>query len=201
MCTSCSVAERIHVASLEDMEFRYDVEIVTFVVSPAHAYFGRPKDGPAADVVTDSPEAVEVVADKGIRGDRFFGVRAHTEAALTFLALEAWEAAAGGADPIVARRNVVVRGLELDPLRGREFGIDTGDGLVRFRGGRPAHPCSWMDAMAGDGVRKALIGRGGLRAQPLTSGTLRLGAATIVSDVELDADRAAEQVKRAQPLR
>ena len=188
-------------SSLEGMEFEYDIEIVTFVVSPAHAYFGRPKDGPAGDVVTISPEAVDIVADKGIRGDRFFGVRAHTEAAVTFLALEAWEAAAGEVDPLVARRNVVVRGLELDPLRGPEFSIDTGDGPVRFRGGRPAHPCSWMDAMAGDGVRKALIGRGGLRAQPLTSGRLRLGKATIATDVELDAARVAAQVTRAQPLR
>ncbi|MEE3849226.1 molybdenum cofactor biosysynthesis protein [Gordonia sp. LSe1-13] len=178
----------------------YPFEIVSLLVSPRHAYFGRPKDGPADEVETSTPEQVEIVADKGIRGDRFFGVRAHTEAAVTFLALEAWRAAAGDVDPVVARRNVVVRGLELDPLRGREFTIDTGDGPVRFRGGRPAHPCSWMDTVAGDGTRKALIGRGGLRAQPLSSGILRVGAAVIGADVELDAARAADQVKRAQPL-
>ncbi|MEE4024188.1 molybdenum cofactor biosysynthesis protein [Gordonia sp. PKS22-38] len=178
----------------------YPFEIVSLLVSPRHAYFGRPKDGPADEVETSTPEQVEIVADKGIRGDRFFGVRAHTEAAVTFLALEAWQAAAGDVDPVVARRNVVVRGLELDPLRGREFTIDTGDGPVRFRGGRPAHPCSWMDTVAGDGTRKALIGRGGLRAQPLSSGLLRVGSAVIGADVELDAARAADQVKRAQPL-
>ncbi|MGU3291216.1 molybdenum cofactor biosysynthesis protein [Williamsia sp. M5A3_1d] len=177
-----------------------EFEIVSLLVSPAHAYFGRPKDGPAETVSTETPDAVELVADKGIRGDRFFGVRAHTEAAVTFLALEAWEAAAGTVDPLVARRNVMVRGLELDPLRGVEFEIDTGSGPVLFRGGRPAHPCSWMDTMAGDGTRKALIGRGGLRAQPLTSGTLRVGAATLRSPVALDPSRAAIQVRRAQPL-
>jgi MOSC domain-containing protein YiiM len=182
------------------MSHRYDCEMVTFVVSPAHAYFGRPKDGPADDVETSTPESVEIVADKGIRGDRFFGVRAHTEAAVTFLALEAWTAAAGDVDPVLARRNVVVRGLELDPLRGREFALDTGSGPVRFRGGRPAHPCSWMDTVAGEGVRKALIGRGGLRAQPLTSGTLSIGPAVIITDEVLDAGRAADQVRRAQPL-
>ncbi|MGJ0118689.1 molybdenum cofactor biosysynthesis protein [Williamsia sp. MIQD14] len=181
-----------------DREYRF--EVVTLLVSPGHAYFGRAKDGPAEDVPTALPGHVDVVADKGIRGDRFFGVRAHTEAAVTFLALEAWEAAAGGVDPVVARRNVMVRGLELDPLRGVEFAIDTGDGPVRFRGGRPAHPCSWMDTMAGDGTRKALIGRGGLRAQPLTSGTLRVGPATLLSPVDLDPARAADQVRRAQPL-
>ncbi|MFT4128313.1 MAG: molybdenum cofactor biosysynthesis protein [Gordonia sp. (in: high G+C Gram-positive bacteria)] len=178
----------------------YSVEIALLVVSPRHAYFGRPTDGPAGDVETTTPEQVELVADKGIRGDRFFGVRAHTEAAVTFLALEAWRAAAPAVDPVVARRNIVVAGFELDPLRGKEFAIDSGDGPVRFRGGRPAHPCSWMDSVAGDGVRKTLIGRGGLRAQPLTSGTLRLGPATVTCDVELDPTRAAAQVRRAQPL-
>jgi MOSC domain-containing protein YiiM len=177
----------------------YRFEVVSFLVSPAHAYFGRAKDGPAADVTTERPDSVEIVADKGIRGDRFFGVRAHTEAAVTFLSLEAWEAAAGGVDASVARRNVVVRGLELDPLRAEEFEVDTGQGPVRFRGGRPAHPCIWMDSMAGEGTRKALIGRGGLRAQPLTSGVLTKGTAIIRCDVQLDPSRAAAQVRRAQP--
>ncbi|GAA2059991.1 molybdenum cofactor biosysynthesis protein [Williamsia deligens] len=178
----------------------FDIEVVSLLVSPRHAYFGRPKDGAAADVVTDTPTTVEIVADKGIRGDRFFGVRAHTEAAVTFLALEAWEAAAGDADPDLARRNVMTRGLELDPLRGQEFTLDTGDGPIRFRGGRPAHPCSWMDTMAGDGTRKALIGRGGLRAQPLSSGVLVVGPGVVACDVELDPARAADQVRRAQPI-
>ncbi len=181
------------------VQYEYRFEVTMLLVSPAHAYFGRPKDGAAADVETLLPDEVDVVADKGIRGDRFFGVKAHTEAAVTFLALEAWQAAAGGADPALARRNVVTRGLELDPLRGREFEIDCGAGPIVFRGGRPAHPCSWMDAMTADGTRKALIGRGGLRAQPLTSGTMRLGSAIIRCDVELDTARAADQVRRAQP--
>lgn len=185
---------------MASMTNEYGFDIESFLVSPAHAYFGRAKDGPAADVSTQTPETVEIRADMGIVGDRFFGVRAHTEAAVTFLALEAWDAAAGGADPVVARRNVMVRGLELDPLRGEEFEIDTGDGPVRFRGGRPAHPCIWMDSMAGDGTRKALIGRGGLRAQPLTSGVLHVGHAIIRCAVELDPVRAADQVRRAQPL-
>ncbi|GAB2638267.1 hypothetical protein GCM10027169_02750 [Gordonia jinhuaensis] len=182
------------------MMHEYPFEIELLLVSPAHAYFGRPKDGPASQVPTSLPDRVELVADKGIRGDRFFGVRAHTEAAVTLLALEAWQAAAGDVDPAVSRRNIVVRGLELDPLRGREFEICAGGEWVRLRGGRPAHPCSWMDAMAGEGTRKALIGRGGLRAQPLSSGQLHLGPALIRTDVELDAARAADQVRRAQPL-
>ena len=57
-----------------------------------------------------------------------------------------------------------------------------------------------MDTVAGEGVRKALIGRGGLRAQPLTSGTLSVGPATLLADVELDPARAADPVRRPQPL-
>nr|WP_296768482.1 molybdenum cofactor biosysynthesis protein [Rhodococcus sp. (in: high G+C Gram-positive bacteria)] len=188
------------------MAFHYRAEILQLLVSPAHAYFGRAKDGPSKDVPTELVAAVDVVANKGIRGDRFFGVKAHTEAAVTFLAAEAWEAVGDVLgvevpDTAVARRNVVVRGLELDPLRGVEFELDSGDGPVRFRGGRPAHPCVWMDRMVVEGARKALVGRGGLRAEPLTDGILRVGAVTVTSPVELDASRAALQVKRAQPLR
>lgn len=188
------------------MVFHYRAEIVQLLVSPAHAYFGRSKDGPAADVSTELVDRVEIVANKGIRGDRFFGVKAHTEAAVTFLAAEAWEAVgdvlgAAMPDPSVARRNVVIRGVELDPLRGIEFELDSGEGAVRFRGGRPAHPCSWMDSMVIAGARKALIGRGGLRTEPLNDGVLRVGPVTLHSPVELDAAKASAQVKRAQPLR
>lgn len=188
------------------MAFEYSVEILQLLVSPAHAYFGRAKDGPAADVTTELVDGVDVVAGKGIRGDRFFGVKAHTEAAVTFLAVEAWEAVGEVLgvevpDTAVARRNIVVRGLELDPLRGLEFELESGEGAVRFRGGRPAHPCVWMDTMVADGARKALIGRGGLRAEPLTDGVLRIGEVLVRSPVELDAERAGLPVKRAQPLR
>ena len=191
------------------MTFTYPIEIVQLLVSPSHAYFGRSKDGPA-DVSTRMPSSVDVVTGKGIRGDRFFGVKAHTEAAITFLAAEAWDAAlhqaVADSDPwngdiSVARRNVVVRGLELDPLRGEEFVIDTGDGPVLLRGGRPAHPCAWMDRMVVDGMRKALIGRGGLRTEPVSSGTLSVGTGVVISPVPLDASRAADSVRRAQPIR
>lgn len=187
------------------MAFQYHADILQLLRSPGHAYFGRAKDGPAEAVPTSLVEHVDVVANKGIRGDRFFGVKAHTEAAVTFLAAEAWEAVGDVLgvdvpDPSVARRNIVVRGLELDPLRGLEFSLDSGDGPVRFRGGRPAHPCSWMDTMVTLGARKALIGRGGLRAEPLTDGVLRVGEVLVESPVELDASRAALPVKRAQPL-
>ena len=62
--------------------YRYDVEVLHLLVSPAHAYFGRAREG-AADVPTTDAEQVELVAGKGIVGDRFFGKAAHMDAAVT----------------------------------------------------------------------------------------------------------------------
>ncbi|MCI2236972.1 hypothetical protein MO973_41300 [Paenibacillus sp. TRM 82003] len=185
--------------------FEHPVDLVHLLVSPEHAYFGRPRDG-AADVPTHDLGEVEVVAGKGVRGDRFFGKAAHMDAAVTFLAIEAWEAVAADLrlpavpDPLLARRNLVVRGAELDPLRGHEFELVTATGSVRFRGGRPANPCAWMDRVVADGAHRALRGRGGLRCTPLIDGRLSRGPAVLRSPVPLDPSRAGEAVLRRTPL-
>ena len=91
--------------------YQYDVEILHLLVSPGHAYFGRARDG-AADVPTTDADRVELVAGKGVVGDRFFGKAAHMDAALTLLAVEALEAMAADLgtppfDPLLTRRNAV----------------------------------------------------------------------------------------------
>ena len=92
--------------------YRYDIEVLHLLVSPAHAYFGRAREG-AADVPTTDADHVELVAGKGIVGDRFFGKAAHMDAAVTLIAVEALEAMAaelgtGPFDPLLTRRNVVL---------------------------------------------------------------------------------------------
>ena len=175
-------------------EHRYDVEILHLLVSPAHAYFGRARDG-VADVVTTDADTVEIVDGKGIVGDRFFGKAAHMDAAVTLFAVESLEAIAAelGADPfdpLLARRNVVLRGAELTPLIGQDFALETADHRVDFHGGRHAHPCVWMDRVLAPGAHKAMRGRGGLRCRPLSSGTLHRGPAVLLSPVPLDAAQA-----------
>ena len=183
----------------------HPVEVLHLLVSPAHAYFGRPREG-AADVPTHDLDEVEVVAGKGIRGDRFFGKAAHMDAAVTLLAVEAWEAVArdlglpGVPDPLLARRNLVVRGVELDPLRGHDFDLVTAAGTVTFHGGRPANPCAWMDRVVADGAWKAMRGRGGLRCTPRTDGRVARGPGVLRSPVPLDPARAGEAVLRRTPL-
>lgn len=176
--------------------FRYEVEILHLLVSPGHAYFGRAKDGPA-DVLSTDAERVEVVAGKGIVGDRFFGKAAHMDAAITLFAVEGLEAmaeelAAAPFDPLLTRRNVILRGAQLAPLLGHEFALESRDSLVRLLGGRPAHPCAWMDRVLAPGAHAAMRGRGGLRCRPLSSGFLQRGSAVLLSPVRLDPQRAGE---------
>jgi len=176
--------------------YRYDVEVLHLLVSPAHAYFGRAREG-AADVPTTDAEQAELVAGKGIVGDRFFGKAAHMDAAVTVFAVEALEAIAAELetapfDPLLTRRNVVLRGAQLAPLLGHDFALESRGDLVRLKAGRPAHPCVWMDEMLAPGAHKARRGRGGVRCQVLADGVLHRGAAVLISPVPLDPERAGD---------
>lgn len=170
--------------------YRYEVEVLHLLVSPQHAYFGRPRDG-SVDVPTTDADRVQVVAGKGIVGDRFFGKAAHMDAAVTVFAVEALEAIAvqlGQApfDPLLPRRNVVLRGAHLAPLLGGELVLESRGDAVRLRAGRPAHPCAWMDRVLAPGAHAAMRGRGGIRCQPVTDGVIHRGPAVLVSPVPLD---------------
>lgn len=176
--------------------YRYDVEILHLLVSPAHAYFGRAREG-AADVPTSDAGSVELVAGKGIVGDRFFGKAAHMDAAVTLIsieALEAMEAELGAApfNPLLTRRNIVLRGAHLAPLIGGELALESHGQELWLKAGRPANPCAWMDQMLAPGAHKAMRGRGGVRCQPLTDGILHRGPAVLISPVPLEPHRAGE---------
>ena len=70
-----------------------------------------------------------------------------------------------------ARRNIVTRNVPLNHLVGMEFAI----GDVRIRGIRLCEPCDHLQRVTGKSVIKGLLHRGGLRAQILTQGTIRVG--------------------------
>jgi MOSC domain-containing protein YiiM len=184
--------------------YRYDVQVLHLLVSTEHAYFGRTGDA-VPDVPTVDADQVQIVASKGIVGDRFFGKAAHMNAAVTLLAVEALEAVANELgvpwfDPLLPRRNVVLRGAHLAPLQGQEFAIESGDSVVRLHGGRPANPCAWMDRVLAPGAHAALRGRGGLRCRPQCDGKLYRGPAVLVSPVRLDPAQAGASARRGSPL-
>jgi len=188
-------------------EHRYPIEVLHILVSPGHNYFGRPADGPGEHPTHDVDEAV-LVAGKGIVGDRFYGRAAHLDSSVTLLAVEAIEAVAAQLglpavpDPLLARRNVVLRGADVNGLRGHEFVIEPADGAARavLFAGRPAAPCAWMDRMLAPGAHAALRGRGGMRCRVVADGVLRRGPAVLVSPVPLDPAAAGRAAVRARPL-
>jgi MOSC domain-containing protein YiiM len=69
------------------------------------------------------------------------------------------------------RRNVVTRGVPLNHLVGREFWI----GEVKARGIKLCEPCATLQRLSHPKVLPGLIHRGGLRAQILTEGMIRVG--------------------------
>lgn len=150
--------------------------------SPLHRYEGRPALGPRDAISREVHDEIEIRAGLGVVGDRHFGTLAHRTASVTVMAIESLEHIASvlnvaQVDAAGTRRNIIIRGLAIDEMRGEEFTIDSGAGAVRLVAHRPANPCAWMDVALAPGAHRALKGRGGMRCEPLTSGTLRLGPA------------------------
>jgi MOSC domain-containing protein YiiM len=171
------------------------------LAAPEHRYAGR-AGTTVPEQSADRRERVEVRAGFGIVGDRYAGKPAHRDASVTLLAVESLESltaelGSGPWDPLLARRNVVLRGAEVEALRGEEFALDCGEGVVLLRGGRPANPCAWMDTVLAPGAHRGMRGRGGVRCAPLTGGVLRLGPAVLTCAVELVAARAGKSVREA----
>ena len=151
-------------------------EIVLLLASPLHRYEGRPRDGALPFDGRETPDEIVVRKGLGVVGDRFFGKAAHRQESVTIMAIEGVE---GLGDPARTRRNILVRGIDIDGMRGQEFSLDSGDGPVWFRAHRPANPCAWMDEQLRPGAMKALRNRGGMRCEPLTDGVLRTGPVTL----------------------
>ncbi|MFD1714403.1 MOSC domain-containing protein [Amnibacterium flavum] len=169
-----------------------DVEIALLIVSPVHRYEGRPADGPLPSVGEETPDRIELRARLGVVGDRYFNKAAHSRAAVTLMAMESVEqlvddlALEETPDPRATRRNILLRGANVDALRGTRFTLDSGHGPVEFQGNRPANPCAWMNVTLAPGAFKALRGRGGIRATPLTDGVLTLGPAVLTRSEPAD---------------
>lgn len=128
------------------------------------------------------------VAGKGLEGDRYYsqsGTFSRDPGSgreLTLIEAEAIEALNRdyqvplGAES--SRRNIVTRGVALNHLVGREFGI----GEVVARGTRLCEPCAHMEKLTVKGVMRGLIHRGGLRAEIVRGGIIRVGDAIRLED-------------------
>jgi MOSC domain-containing protein YiiM len=137
--------------------------------------------GPVSVEPTLVVPEILVVAGRGIEGDRFFkqagtysGVGLGKE--ITLISEEALSAAERESGIEVSfpetRRNLLVRGVALNDLIGREFEI----GGVLLRGVRECAPCKKLADRTGKPLLRMLAGRGGLMATVLRGGFIGVGA-------------------------
>lgn len=135
---------------------------------------------PAQGEPMERVERAAAVAGRGLEGDRYYdteGTFADRDGSdITFIereALEAVERDYGIAlEPGVHRRNVTTEGIALNHLDGERFRV----GDLVCEGTELCEPCSYLERhLEEEGVREALIHRGGLRARILEGGALTTG--------------------------
>ena len=123
-----------------------------------------------------SVERIRAVAGRGLEGDRYHdgtGSFSHWRGRrdLTLIEAEALEEADIALEPGEARRNVVVRGIELDALVGRRFRV----GEVECEALELNPPCKHLERLTQPGVMRALARRGGIRAAIVRGGEIAVG--------------------------
>ncbi|MGV9572639.1 molybdenum cofactor biosysynthesis protein [Streptomyces nigra] len=175
------------------------IEVIQLLISPIHRYVGRPADGPVATQEDELVTSVEVRRALGIVGDRYFAHPAHRRAAITLMAVENLPLHINGAvDLRQTRRNVLLRGVNIDECVGSTVSLDTGSGPVLLAVNSAARPCAWMETTIGTGAQRALRNKGGVRCTPLSDGILSLGSAAFtVTDTGVE--KAGPDASRSRP--
>ncbi len=136
---------------------------------------------PAGSAPMVSIREIQAIAGKGLEGDRYFrktGSFSKTPGSgreVTLIEVEAMEALQReyqiDIDAGQARRNIVTQGVALNHLIDREFAV----GAVVLRGTRLCDPCSHLEKLTVKGTLRGLIHRGGLRADIVRGGVIRVG--------------------------
>jgi len=128
-----------------------------------------------------SVRQVQAVHGRGLAGDRYFlepGITPENrkpDQQITLIEIEAVEALAKEQgieiSPAEIRRNLVLRGAELNALVDKKFKL----GEVLLRGMRLCEPCQYLAKKTQPEVLPGLLHRGGLRAEILNDGVIRVG--------------------------
>ncbi len=125
--------------------------------------------------------AIDLVAGKGIKGDRNFDRRQWPGQNITFIELEEINTFNQRFSQQISlsdtRRNVITEGVRLNDLVGQIFRI----GDVSFKGVELCEPCSTLgallqnDSLSKKAVVKAFTHKAGLRADVLSDGQISVG--------------------------
>lgn len=159
---------------LYEMATALDQLLSTF---PYHGQLGWIGIRPGKREPLISVEAVEANTESGLVGDHFAGKRSKKRQVTLIqqehLPLIASVLQRESVEPALLRRNLAVSGINLLALKNKPFRI----GEVTFQGTGLCHPCSRMEEIFGPGGYHAVFGHGGITAQIIQGGTIRLGDA------------------------
>ncbi len=131
-----------------------------------------------AAVHGEAPHSVESAvghAGKGLEGDRNFGDADPDSCNITLIEAERFENQAAeyglDLDPALARRQVLVRGVDLGDFVGRRFQV----GELECEGEERCEPCNHLANLVGTQVVLKGLLHSGLRGRILRGGTIRIG--------------------------
>lgn len=125
-------------------------------------------------------EKVQALAGRGLEGDRYAVMQGTFsdrpgQRDVTLIeseVLESYEQESGKKlSAAESRRNLLTQGVRLNDLVGREFQV----GAVRMRGLRLSEPCTHLMRLTHPETLRGLVHRGGLVAEVLNDGELRVG--------------------------
>lgn len=145
---------------------------------------------PAAAAPMQTIAHVQAWPGKGLEGDRYaaqtgtYSTHPGNGRHVTLIEVEALEGMQRDYQLSLAaaasRRNLVTRGVALNHLVEKEFRV----GEVLLRGTRLCEPCLHLERLSSKGALRGLIHRGGLRAEVVRGGVIRVGDA--IAAAELD---------------
>ena len=127
-------------------------------------FFGAVDEGPL-----EPADQVQVNTGAGIEGDRY----GHKDITLFEAeAIEGLKADTGiELQPREIRRNVMTRGIALNDLLGHRIRVGEVEAVVT----ELCHPCNHLQSLTYPGVLRGLVKRGGLNADVVAGGAIRLG--------------------------
>jgi len=140
-------------------------------VSRIESILIRPKKGEAVQIL----ESCDLVAGCGISGDHHYQTNCLNKDQVTLIESEALVAAERDYSISLSHeesgRNLLTSGVYLNHLVGKVFQI----GEAKLLGIELCEPCGTLERSTKKGVIKALIHRGGLRAEIIKSGLIQTG--------------------------
>ena len=139
---------------------------------------------PGGGVPMQAVEEIEAVAGRGLQGDRYSQRSGYwtdvDECEVTLIEAECLEEIRAKTGISVEsgehRRNIITRGIKLDSLLGKRFQV----GTAVFEYDRPRPPCGYIESLTEAGMTRALLGRGGICARVVASGTIRPNDSIVV---------------------